>query len=74
MTGVMAEPIQRKARDKAIADANEEERLNPGSDPHRVPRPQPPRKRRPNKAALPGSQNAHLRGPKPKRGPRGMST
>ena len=32
----MAEPIKRKGRDKAIADANEEERLNPGSDPHRV--------------------------------------
>jgi hypothetical protein len=70
----MPEPVKRKARDAAITDANEEERLHPGSDPHRVPRPQPRRKRTPNKAALPGSQNADLRGPKPKRGPRGMST
>jgi hypothetical protein len=69
----MAQLIDRKARDSAV-DANEEERLHPGSDSHRVARPQPPRKRRPNKAALPGSQNADLRGPKPRRGPRGMST
>ena len=52
----------------------EEERLHPGSEPHRVAQPQPPRTRRRNKAALPGSQNADLEGPKPKRGPRGMST
>jgi hypothetical protein len=39
-----------------------------------VAQPQPPRTRRRNKAALPGSQNADLEGPKPKRGPRGMST
>jgi len=39
-----------------------------------VPQPQPPRSRRRNKAALGGSQNADLEGPKPKRGPRGMST
>jgi hypothetical protein len=55
-------------------DATEEERLNPGSEPSRVPQPQPPRKRQPNDAALPGSQNADLKGPKPKRGPKGMST
>ncbi|WP_204271674.1 hypothetical protein, partial [Escherichia coli] len=55
-------------------DATEEERLNPGSEPSRVPHPQPPSPRRPNKAALAGSQNADLKGPKPKRGPRGMST
>jgi hypothetical protein len=67
----MAEPTKRKA---PHSDGNEEERLNPGSDQHRVPQPTPPRKSRPNKAALPGSQNADLRGPKPKRGPRGMST
>jgi hypothetical protein len=52
----------------------EEERLHPGSEPHRVAQPQPPRMRRRNKAALPGSQNADLEGLKPKRGPRGMST
>jgi hypothetical protein len=52
----------------------EEERLHPGSEPRRVPQPQPPRARRRNKAALPGSQNADLEGPKLKRGPRGMST
>jgi hypothetical protein len=69
----MAEPTS-QTRDKTISDAKEEERLNPGSDAHRVPRPQPPRKGGLNKAALPGSQNADLRGPKPKRGPRGMST
>jgi hypothetical protein len=54
--------------------ALEEERLHPGSEPQRSPRPQPPRPRRRHKAALPGSQNADLEGPKPKRGPRGMST
>ena len=70
----MAETIERKAGDKPITDPNEEERLHPGSDPHRGARPRPPRKREPNKAALPGSQNSDLRGPKPKRGPRGMST
>ena len=55
-------------------DATEEERLKPGSDPSRATQPQPPAARRPNRAALPGSQNADLKGPKPKRGPRGMST
>jgi hypothetical protein len=54
--------------------AQEEERLHPGSEPQRVPQPQPPRTRRRHKAALAGSQNADLEGPKPKRGPRGMST
>jgi hypothetical protein len=61
-------------RRRTVTDANEEERLHPGSEPHRVPRPQPPRKKQPHKAALPGSQNADLKGPKPRRGPRGMST
>jgi hypothetical protein len=70
----MVEPIKRPEHAKAASDPNEEEQLNPGSDSHRVPRPQPPRKRTPNKAALPGSQNSDLRGPKPKRGPRGMGT
>jgi len=55
-------------------DANEEERLNPGSEPSRATQPQPPSKRQPSGAALPGSQNADLKGPKPKRGPKGMST
>ena len=55
-------------------DATEEERLNPGSEPSRVPQPRPPRKRQPNDAALPGSQNADLKSPKPKREPKGMST
>lgn len=54
--------------------AREKERLEPGSEPQRLPQPQPPRTRRRHKAALPGSQNADLEGPKPKRGPRGMST
>ena len=54
--------------------AREEERLHPGSEPLRQPQPQPPRTRRRHKAALAGSQNADLEGPKPKRGPRGMST
>ena len=54
--------------------AREKERLEPGSEPLRSPQPQPPRPRRRNKAALAGSQNADLEGPKPKRGPRGMST
>ena len=57
----MAEPIKRKAQQKKpVTDANEKERLNPGSDPHRVSRPQPPRKPTPNGAALPGSQNSDL--------------
>jgi hypothetical protein len=54
--------------------ALEQERLNPGSEPQRLPQPQPPRTRRRHKAALSGSQNADLEGPKRKRGPRGMST
>ena len=54
--------------------ATEKERLQPGSEPQRVVQPPPPRQRRHNDAALPGSQNADLKGPKPKRGPRGMST
>ncbi|WP_422000526.1 hypothetical protein [Reyranella sp.] len=52
----------------------EKERLQPGTEPQRVPQPQPPRSRHRNAAALPGSQNADLKGPKPKRGPRGMGT
>lgn len=59
---------------KGSVDTKEEERLNPGSEPHRVPQPQPPRRRRRNKAALGGSQNEDLKGPKPERGPRGGST
>jgi hypothetical protein len=58
-----------------LHDSTEEERLNPGSTPQRIPQPQPargPRKR--NKAALPGSQNEDLKGPKPGRGPRGAGT
>ena len=67
----MAEPNKRTARDKPVPDLNEEERLNPGSDPHRVAWPQPPGKGKPpNEAALPGSQNSDLRGRKPKRGAR----
>jgi hypothetical protein len=54
--------------------AQEEERLHPGSEPTRETQPRPPRTHRRHKAALPGSQNADLEGPKPKRGPRGMST
>ena len=54
--------------------AREKERLEPGSEPQRVAQPQPPRTHRRHKAALPGSQNADLEGPKAKRGPRGMST
>lgn len=68
-----AEPRQ-PDRPGIITDATEEERLHPGSEPHRVPQPQPPRRRQPNKAALPGSQNADLKGPKPRKGPRAMST
>ena len=56
-------------------EASEIERLNPGSNRERLPQPQPPRPvGQRNKAALPGSQNADLQGPKPKRGPRGAST
>lgn len=54
--------------------AREKERLEPGSEPQRLPQPQSSRTRRRHKAALPGSQNADLEGPKPRRGPRGMST
>jgi hypothetical protein len=61
-------------RPGSIIDATEEERLHPGSERHRVPQPQPPRSKQPHKAALPGSQNADLKGPRPKRGPRAMST
>jgi hypothetical protein len=60
---------------KTQEEARETERLEPGSSRDRLPQPQPPRalgKR--NKAALPGSQNSDLQGPKPKRGPRGAST
>ena len=57
------------------AEATEIERLNPGSTRQRQPQPQPPRRvGQRNKAALPGSQNSDLQGPKPKRGPRGAST
>jgi hypothetical protein len=56
------------------AEATEKERLEPGSTPQRTPQPQPPRARQRNKAALPGSQNEDLKGPKPNRGPRGAST
>jgi hypothetical protein len=67
----MVKPINPTAREKDITDPNEEERLNPGSDPHRVARPQPPGKQKPpNEAALPGSQNSDLRGGKHKRGSR----
>ena len=59
---------------KSSEDSKEEERLNPGSEPNRVPQPQPPRRRQRNKAALGGSQNEDLKGPKPGRGPRGGST
>ena len=59
---------------KSSGDSKEEERLNPGSEPNRVPQPQPPRRRQRNKAALGGSQNEDLKGPKPRRGPRGGST
>jgi hypothetical protein len=56
-------------------EASEIERLQPGANRERLPQPQPPRRLgRRNKAALPGSQNADLQGPKPKRGPRGAST
>jgi hypothetical protein len=56
-------------------DSTEEERLNPGSTPQRTPQPQLGRaSRKRNKAALPGSQNEDLKGPKPRRGPRGAST
>jgi hypothetical protein len=56
-------------------EASEIERLNPGSNRERLPQPQPPRPLgQRNKAALPGSQNSDLQGPKPKRGPRGAST
>jgi hypothetical protein len=61
--------------EKPQEEARESERLNPGRNRDRLPQPQPPRpigKR--NKAALPGSQNSDLKGPKPKRGPRGAST
>ena len=56
------------------AKSTEIERLNPGSTRERLPQPQPPRTGKRNKAALPGSQNSDLKGPKPKRGPRGAST
>lgn len=56
-------------------DATEIERLNPGSTRQRLPQLQPPRRvGQRNKAALPGSQNSDLQGPKPKRGPRGAGT
>lgn len=50
----------------------EEERLQPGKTARSVPQRRPSGRR--NDAALPGSQNADLKGPKPGRGPRGMST
>lgn len=61
-------------RRKSSTNFKEEERLNPGSERNRVPQPQPARRRQRNKAALGGSQNEDLKGPKPGRGPRGGST
>ena len=57
-------------RDRPL-DRHEEERLHPGSEPSREAQPQPPKRPgRRNKAALPGSQNSDVEGPKPARGPR----
>jgi hypothetical protein len=64
-----------RSTDRRLTDAEtakEEERLNPGKTVGS--QPQPPPSRRRNGAALPGSQNADLEGPKPGRGPRGMGT
>ena len=55
-----------------LEEAREKERLEPGSTPAVQPQPAP--SRRPNGAALPGSQNEDLKGPKPDRGPRGAGT
>ena len=55
--------------------AHEDERLNPGSSKIDTPQPVTPVSPSPEKndAALPGSPNSDLRGPKRHRGPRGMS-
>ena len=53
-------------------EMREKERLEPGSRPDVWPPPAASRK--PNGAALPGSQNEDLKGPKPGRGPRGAGT
>jgi hypothetical protein len=64
-----------KPRAPDTTDATEKERLNPGSEPSREAQPRPSRVvGRRNKAALPGSQNEDLKGPKPGRGPRGAGT
>ena len=52
---------------------HEQERLYPGTDTGTA-KPEPKGKPTENDAALPGSPNSDLRGPKPDRGPRGMST
>lgn len=60
-------PTLTKAEASIRIDALKE-RLQPGGGPGRR------ESRHHNDAALPGSQNEDLRGPKPGRGPRGMST
>lgn len=53
-------------------DEKEKERLEPGTAPQT--KPLPPRSRKRNAAALPGSQNADLRGAKRDRKPKGAGT
>lgn len=61
-----------KSNPDSLEQAREKERLEPGSAPTTQPQPAP--SGRPNGAALPGSQNEDLKGPKPGRGPRGAGT
>lgn len=63
-----------RRRLKSSEEMKEEERLNPGSEPSRVAQPQPPKKRRRNEAALPGSQNSDLKGLRSRRGRKPTST
>lgn len=53
---------------------HEKERLEPGATDSSTPKPEPAAKPAKNDAALPGSPNSDLKGPKPDRGPRGAST
>lgn len=62
-------------RARELPPDREYERLNPGASADPVqPEPSAGSDRKKNDAALPGSQNADLRGAKRDRGPRGMTT
>ena len=61
-------------RPRSSEERKEEERLNPGSEPNRVAQPQPRRRPQHNEAALPGSQNADLKGLRSRRGRKPTST